>query len=212
MTDCKQMREVLDLYVDGELSPDATAAARLHLNDCTACRHAERELLLLREGVKSAVAQYRPPDHLAHWVHTRFRVSRRRRLVAALTVAAILVLTMAGAMTLPSARGFVASAMEQFAFRLDTPRTVEIQGRIVCRECELKREYGSDVMVASQGHGALETADGKIWNFMESKVSGPLLNDDSLQGKVIRLRGKIYRRAGCVEVESYEIVSSRRAS
>ena len=210
MTDCKQMREVLDLYVDGELSPEATADARLHLTECTACRQAERELLLLREGVKAAVAKYEPPDQLARWVHTRFGVSRRRRLVAALVGAAVLVLALAGTMASPSARGFVASAMEQFAFHLDTPRTVELEGRIVCRECELKRVYGSDVMVASQGHGALETPDGKIWNFMESKVSGPLLNDDSLQGKVIRLRGKIYRRAGCVEVESYEIVVSSR--
>jgi putative zinc finger protein len=212
MTDCKQMREALDLYVDGELSPEATAAARLHLNECAACRQAERQLLLLREGVKGALAQYRPPDELAQWVHMRFGVSRRRRLIAALTVAAVLVVTLAGAMASPSVRGFVASAMEQFAFHLDSPRTVEIEGRIVCRECELKRVYGSDVMVASQGHGALETPDGKIWNFMDTKVSGPLLNDDSLQGKVIRLRGKIYRRAGCVEVESYEIVSFRRAS
>jgi hypothetical protein len=207
------MRELLDLYVDGELSPEATAAARLHLTDCEACGLAERELLLLREGIKSAVAEYRAPDELTRWVHTLFRMSRRRRLVAAVTIAAILVLALAGAMAAsPAARGLVASRMEQFAFRIDTPRTVEIEGRIVCRECELKREYGSDVMVASQGHGALETPDGKIWNFMESKVSGPLLNDDSLQGKVIRLRGKIYRRAGCVEVESYEIVSSRQTS
>ena len=139
MTDCKHMREVLDLYVDGELSPEATAAARLHLNECTACRRAERQLLLLREGVKGAVAQYRPSDELAQWVHTRFGVSRRRRLVAALTVAAALVVTLAGAMASPAIRGFVASAMEQFAFHLDTPRTVEIEGRIVCRECELKR-------------------------------------------------------------------------
>jgi hypothetical protein len=212
MTDCKQMREALDLYVDGELSPEATAAARLHLNECTSCRLAERQLLLLREGVKSAVAQYQPPDQLAQWLHRRFGVARRHRLVAALTVTAVLVVTLAGSLSSPSLRGFVASAMERFAFHLDTPRTVEIEGRIVCRECELKREYGSDVMVASQGHGALETPDGKIWNFMDTKVSGPLLNDDSLQGKVIRLRGKIYRRAGCVEVESYEIVSSRRAS
>jgi len=212
MMDCKQMREVLDLYVDGELSPEAFAAAHLHLKECAACGQAERHLLLLREGVKSAVGVYRPPDELAQWVRTRMGVSRSHRLFAALTMVAILVLALAGVMTSPSVRSLVASAMEQFAFRLDTPRTVQIEGRIVCRECELKREYGSDVMVASQGHGALETRDGKIWNFMEGKVSGPLLNDDSLQGKVIRLRGKIYRRAGCVEVESYEIVSSRQTT
>jgi hypothetical protein len=212
MTDCKQMREALDLYVDGELSPEAAAAAHLHLNECMACRQAERDLLLLREGVKAAVEQHHPSDELTQWVHMRFGGSRHRRFVVALTLAAVLVITLAGVMASPTVRGFIASAMEQVAFHLDTPRTVELEGRIVCRECELKRVYGTDVIVASQGHGALETPDGKIWNFMESRVAGPLLNDDSLQGKVIRLRGKIYRRAGCVEVESYDIVSSRRAS
>ena len=54
--------------------------------------------------------------------------------------------------------------------------------------------------------------NGKIWNFMENTISGPLINDDSLQGKVVRIRGKIYRRAGCVEVHSYEIVSSGKSS
>ena len=110
-----------------------------------------------------------------------------------------------GAASHPVARGFLATLLERFAFDIDRPRTVEVVGHIICRECELKRLYGADVMVASQGHGALETADGKIWNFMENAVSAPLINDKSLQGKWVRIRGTIYRRAGCVEVQSYEI-------
>jgi uncharacterized protein YyaL (SSP411 family) len=43
---------------------------------------------------------------------------------------------------------------------------------------------------------------------MEGKVSGPLLNDDSLQGKVIRLRGasgKLKRRyrAANADIDGY---------
>ena len=210
--DCKQMREVMDLYVDGELSAEATAAAGLHLSECAACRGTERKLLLLRQGVKAAVAQHRPPEKLQLWAHSRFAVPTWRRLLPAFAVVALMVVTIGGVVQMPVVRGFAANLMERFAFRLDTPRTVELEGRVICRDCELKRVYGADVIVASKGHGALETADGKIWNFMENTISGPLINDDSLQGKVVRIRVKIYRRAGCVEVHSYEIVSSGKSS
>lgn len=208
--DCKQMREILDLYVDGELSAEANAAAGLHLAECDSCRRIERALLQLREGVKAAAAQYRPPEKLQQWVNTRFSARPKRQLIPVLA-AALIVFTLAGILQLPSTRGFAAGLLERFAYHLDGPRTVEVEGRVICRDCELKRIYGADVIVASKGHGALETRDGKIWNFMENAVSGPLINDESLQGKRVRIRGKIYRRAGCVEVQSYEIVSSGKS-
>jgi hypothetical protein len=208
MMQCKQIREVLDLYVDGELSAEALEAARLHLSECAECRRAERQLLLLREGVRKAVAQYRPSATLHRWMQARFGAAPRAgrvAIAAAVTTATVLVIV--GTMSLPVARGFVATRLERFAFNIDAPRTVEVEGHVICRDCELKRLSGADVMVASQGHGALETSDGKIWNFMENAVSAPLINDKSLQGKWVRIRGTIYRRAGCVEVQSYEVRS-----
>lgn len=62
--DCKEFREVLDLYADEELSPDAMTAARLHLAGCASCRAAERELLRLRRALKLAVSKHQPPPEL----------------------------------------------------------------------------------------------------------------------------------------------------
>jgi hypothetical protein len=205
------MREVLDLYVDGELSAEATDAARRHLSECAACRRTEQQLLLLRKGVQAAVAQYQPPPQLQQWVHTRFGASRTLHRIAVMAACAIAVIALALALSLPWGRGFVASLLERFAFQIDGPRTVELEGRVICRDCELKRVYGKDTIVASQGHGALETSDGKIWNFMQNAVSAPLIEDKSLQGKLVRIRGTIYRRAGCVEVESYQVLSARQS-
>ena len=50
MMDCKKLREVLDAYVDRELSVDATAQAEAHIAECNACRRAVENLARLREA------------------------------------------------------------------------------------------------------------------------------------------------------------------
>ena len=67
--DCKEFRELLDLYVDGELSPEAMTAASVHLSECEPCRRVKAELLVLRRALKSVVAQHQPPPELAGNVH-----------------------------------------------------------------------------------------------------------------------------------------------
>jgi len=76
--DCKEFREVLDLYADGELSPDAASAARLHLAECAPCRAAERELLRLRGALKLAVSRHEPPPQLVSAVRDISRPWWRR--------------------------------------------------------------------------------------------------------------------------------------
>ncbi len=205
MMDCKQFREVLDPHVDGELSPEASAAAQLHLSECLSCRRVEQQLLCLRSAVKAEVQRYDLPLALDQCIRTNRHYQYSKVLPAALTFAAILLAAFIG--LLPSIRSRAANLLETAAFHLDGPRTVEIEGRVICRDCELKRMYNANVIVSSEGHGALETADGKIWNFMENRTAAPLIQDKNLMGKTVRIRGKIYRRAGCVEVESYEFVS-----
>jgi len=75
--DCKEFREVLDLYVDQELSPEALSAAHLHVNECHSCRKVERQLLRLRTALKVAVTQHQPPTDLANAIQG---ITRRRWL------------------------------------------------------------------------------------------------------------------------------------
>jgi anti-sigma factor RsiW len=78
--DCKEFREVLDLYVDDELSPDAASVARLHLAECAACRVAEREMLRLRGALKLAISKHEPPPELVSAVRDTYRPWWRERL------------------------------------------------------------------------------------------------------------------------------------
>lgn len=78
--DCKEFREAMDFYADGELAPEAAAAARLHLSECAACRRAEAELLRLRRALKRTVAQHDPPPELVRRVQMLTRPRWRRLL------------------------------------------------------------------------------------------------------------------------------------
>src|ERR1044071_20933 len=62
--DCKEFRERLDLYVDGELSAESAEAARGHLKGCPSCSKAEAGLRHLRSSLKRVVNRHRPPPGL----------------------------------------------------------------------------------------------------------------------------------------------------
>jgi hypothetical protein len=206
MMDCRKFREVVDLYVDRELSPEARAAADLHLAECKSCRSVAEQLLGLRHQLKAAVTRHAPPPSLVKRVHRPLTWARWRAfgLFAALV---LLVIFTAPAYS-PQSRNYMANRLEQVAFHLDGPHSVVLEGILLCRDCELQARYGAHAMCKVTGHhGAVETPDGKIWNLMEGETSEALIHNQALLGKKVRIRGRIYRQAGCVEIESYEVIS-----
>lgn len=207
--DCKEFREVLDLYVDSELSTEAMATAGVHASECTSCRLAAGELFRLRRLIQEAVNRHQPPPGLVESVQRSLSPAVRRSGVPVLVAVLLMLLAAAVLGSTPWGRASLAGGMEQIAFQLDEPREISWEGVVVCRECELYSLYGGPKERDRQGHhGALKTAGGKIWNFMEGDKTYALIHDESLIGKRLRIRAKVYRRAGCVEVESYEILPS----
>jgi anti-sigma factor RsiW len=67
--ECKEFRQLLDLYVDGELSPEASFSALEHMETCVRCKQAQNQLLLLRQAVKRVVKQSEPPSDLVRKVN-----------------------------------------------------------------------------------------------------------------------------------------------
>lgn len=207
--DCLEFRRALDLYVDGELSPEAAASASVHGSECASCKRTEQELRRLRQAVKDAVLQLHPPAGLAGRIQQSLSPSKSRVGIAAIAAAVLLFLSMAALSGMPGVRASLADRMEEVAFHLDQPRTPVLEGEIVCRECELFAQYGFPVERDVQGHhGGLKTAEGKIWDFMESRASEPLIHDESLLGKRVRIYARLYRRASCLEVINYQVLPS----
>jgi hypothetical protein len=195
--------------VDSELSPDAMTLARVHLSECPSCRTAAEELGRLRRAVKEAVGQWDPPASLVHRVRRATSASPRRARAFIGIAAALLLASLYFLAPMSGLRLILAGGMERVAFHLDRPQTLVLEGKIVCRGCELHALYGTPDRPDAEGHhGALMTGGGKIWNFMEGEKSDRLIHDARLLGKQVRVRGRIYRRAGCLEVERYEILDA----
>jgi len=207
MMDCKNIREILDLYIDGELSPEATVQADRHLAECSACRSTVAGLKRLRQAVKVAVGQYQPTSQLVDRVR-QSTISRWTRARSWIPITAAVIL-FAALVSLFSAqvRAVVANRLEVAAFHLDDSRATVMEGKLLCRDCLLKDEYGYHAMCPTRGHhGSLQTKDGKIWNILEGEVSEELIHNPKLLGRTVRIHGRCFRRASSVEVDRYEVL------
>lgn len=221
MMDCKQFREVLDCYVDGELSAGAMAAAGAHVRECGACALAHERLNTLRQHVRDAVAAHVPPSDLQHRVRRSLRPALLRGVMGPQSLgvrfaqAAAISLGIAlwlGVMNAWRIQDAVIGAVDQAIVHLASPKTVVLQATIMCRDCELKHRHGEQTICARIGHhGAIVTSDGRIWNIVEQPGSRDLIYDKSLLGRNVRLRAKLFRDAGSIAVESYEILSHSEA-
>jgi len=206
MMDCKNIREILDLYVDGELSPEAIVQAEAHLAECVACRTTVARLNRLRQAVKVTVGQHQPTSQLVDRVRLS-TISRWRRPTTWVPVAAILLLIAVMPLFAPQIRAAVANELEVAAFHLDDSRDTVMEGKLLCRDCQLKDEFGYHAMCPLTGHhGTLQTKNGKIWNILDGQVSQDLIHNSNLLGRTVRIHGRCFRRASSIEVASYEVL------
>jgi len=206
MMDCKNIREILDLYVDGELSPEAAVQAETHLAECAACRKTVARLNRLRQAVKTAVGQYQPPSQLVAQVRQSTVFQWKRATTWVLVVATVLLVAFLGLFS-SQVRATVADGLEVAAFHLDDSRATIMEGKLLCRDCLLKDEYGYRAMCPTRGHhGSLQTKDGKIWHILDGDASEELIHNSKLLGRTVRIHGRCFRRASSVEVDSYEVL------
>ena len=206
MMDCKKLREVLDAYVDRELSPDAAAQAEAHLAECNACRNAVERLARLREAVRATAGKPEAPAHLLEHVQSSLS-PRWKRPLAIQAIAATLILAVALTLFVPSVRGAAATALDYLSLKLDDSRQIVLEGKLLCRDCQLEKEYGYHAMCPLTGHhGAIVTSDGRIWNILEGEKSRELIHNSSLLGRRVRVEGRMYRKAGSVAISDYQLL------
>lgn len=209
--DCRQVREVLDGYVDGELSEAARSATEAHLAECAACTQAAARLERLRHAVRQAVAAHEPSAALLANVR---RVTRPSWLPATLdggalgltaAAALVLILLALGAQA-PGLRFRLAEALDAAVVTLAAGASgpVTLEGTLVCRDCELEHAYGEGALCPKNGHrGAIATPDGRIWNIVEQPASRDLVHNSAWLGRTVRVRARLYRHAGTVAVEHF---------
>jgi hypothetical protein len=218
MMNCKQFRESLDCYLDGELSAEASVAADAHRKECPQCERAVMRLQEFKTAIRRTVSVAAPPPGLearireavsTPWTRSldAMRSFAPRRRALALAAVAVFILAVTVSTRAPIDIG-AANAMDRLALRLDETSSVVLEGKILCRDCELEHRYGVKASCRSIGHhGAIATADGRIWNIVEQRTSAALIHDERLLGKNVVVRGRLFRNSRALVIESYELGS-----
>ena len=208
MMTCTQFRDALDCYLDRELAPEAMAAADRHRADCPACDRLATTARELKTAVKGTVEAVDMPEGLEARVRlaTASRWTPRASLAAA--AAAVILVVLAGGVMRGRVETGAANAMDRLALRLDGSSEVVLHGVLLCRDCELEHRYGIEAPCKTVGHhGAIATADGRIWNLVEQKAATELIHNESLLGRQIVVHGRVFRGARALVVDSYQFQS-----
>ncbi|MGH9202084.1 MAG: hypothetical protein ACRD2A_12715, partial [Vicinamibacterales bacterium] len=182
------------------------------------CDRAVTHLQELKTAVRRAVSVATPPSELdariraavaTPWTRSfdTIRSFGPRRSVLALAAVAVFVLAVTVSTRSPIDIS-AANAMDRLALRLDDSSPVVLEGKILCRDCELEHRYGVKASCKIIGHhGAIATADGRIWNIVEQRTSATLIHNESLLGKNVVVRGRLFRSSRALVIESYELGS-----
>lgn len=206
MMECDRMKELIDAYVDRQLPHELAAQVKRHLTECNHCRRAAEGLTRLRNGVKIAAGEEETPAHLMERVRILLSRSRRRTL-AARAFAITLILATSLLMFLTSGRVAATTALDYLVLKLDDSRQVVLEGKLLCRDCQLQMEYGYHAMCALTGHhAAIVTDEGRIWTILEGEKFPELNHPSALRGHRIRVEGRLYRKAGSLAVGRYQLL------
>lgn len=217
MMSCEQFRESMDCYLDGELAATASAAADAHRRECRHCDRAVTGLLELRNALKQTVAAVSVPPGLEHGVRAAMGPRwlqtiglggsfMTRRPAIALAGIVVVLAGLSAAVTRPPVDASTANMMDRLALRLDDSSAVVLEGTVLCRDCELEHRYGIKASCRSIGHhGAIFTADGRIWNILEQGSSATLIHDETMFGKKVIVRGRLFRGARVLVIDSYQL-------
>lgn len=99
------------------------------------------------------------------------------------------------------------AGLAQDVKKRDLKDRVEVAGTIVCIGCTLEKEAGAEAQCtlhAKHGQG-LKAADGTLWTLIDNAKGHPVITNEKLRGKDVKILGWKYPKASYIEVSKYQV-------
>ena len=202
--DCRNARENLTWYLDGELGPETLSDLGTHLDGCASCSElSARERKFNRELRRKAPLRPIPPDLSDRISGALLRDSRpvatalqpilRLRFALAAVIALVFLVGASSSLIRPD--GVL------HAWIAPGAPVTEMAGMIVCIGCE---GQDPDHPVPHVHRNVLKSASGRFWTILETDRTRDLLASPSHWGQKVVLHGTFFERTGAVAVASLE--------
>lgn len=208
--ECIDLSVLISRYVDSELDQEEKAKVEKHLESCTACKESYVEEIQVKELVRERLPKVKAPAYLQNRIR-RMLIRKGSRpgfwqLVQSLftyqpVTTSFALAMLALLMILPAVQNL------ESHFNLEQgSKTAQLQGRIICLDCELSREVEEVVHDPATHRQGLKAEDGKIWTFVRGSSNTVLFRDQKLLSRIARVSGIVFRNSQYIYVQEYELL------
>ncbi|MBI2821465.1 MAG: zf-HC2 domain-containing protein [Acidobacteria bacterium] len=200
--DCHRLEPILDLYLDGQLSPESRSDFEQHVSNCPSCSQRLQARRTLLDRVRRSGRAVTIPPHLA----TRIRDNARSRLqgyfhIGWRWVGAIAALCLLSVLSVSLFTG-------PFLWKAGQVETLE--GRLVCMGRMLEERYRAHWDCANYGHlPVIETEGGQLWHLVNNQAAHDLaINMDDKSQPRVRMVAYVYPKEHFLEIRTYQLLQS----
>ena len=208
---CKETRERMTPYIDGELLEPHRRVIDEHLEECSSCaRRAafERNFdRILREGLVEKEVPVGVIARVRQGIAREARSSSRgffgrwvMHPLAGYATAAVLLLALLLPATLGGAPGI---GGWQTLFQAANT----MSGILVCQECDRAHMSFEEQQRCRRfnHHTSIKTADGQYWTIVHRGAGAELNERPDLRGSSVRIEAEAFVKIHTLDVESYEL-------
>jgi mycothiol system anti-sigma-R factor len=208
---CSKYASLITGYIDGELNAEQKQETKAHLADCPECESAYLSELRVKKTIKQRLPIYEAPITLQRRIRRQIASSESkpglrqllhpifvyRPLSASLSLAFLMLL-------------ILVPIYQQFRYQHDafsTSRNVEVNGEIVCLDCEVfSKEGESEVPHEGVHRAGIMTEDQRIWTFVNAPALESVLHSRESNPKKARIIGDLFPNARYMYVKNYELL------
>jgi anti-sigma factor (TIGR02949 family) len=220
---CSVVKDLLTAYVDSELSDETQAQIDAHLEECESCRKEMQAQMGVHRLLSEKLERAKADPELRNRVISKtlgqnpvnglwfFRkLSLEIRPVTGFAIAALLVFAFLSKDMFFEQQQLnpikIENASTELVSMNDGVET-SVVGKLVCVGCYLKKHYGAKHDCKLHGHKlGIVMNDGSIWSFTDTDLSDLICGDMELEGKTIRLDGKVFYSAHFIDIKNYTLM------
>ncbi|MCG8605651.1 zf-HC2 domain-containing protein [bacterium] len=198
-------------YIDGELNASQRQEIKTHLADCSECKGAYLSELRVKKTIKERLPIYEAPVTLQRRIRRQIANSESkpglRQLLHPIFVYRPLSVSLSLAFLMLLIFLPVYQQIRYQPEALSTSRNVEVNGEIVCLDCEVfSKEGESEVPHEGIHRAGIMTEDHRIWTFVNALALESVLHSRESIRKKARIIGDLFPNARYMYVKNYELL------
>lgn len=217
--ECSDYASLITAFIDHELDESEKQNVESHLKVCGPCNNSYLHEMRIKQVVNKRLKTLNAPEYLFQRIHRQLFSDEKkpsffklvqtlffyRPLAASMAVAALILIATFPTYLLSINRN--SSAQRLVTFLEQNGEAIELQGQIICIDCELPHRDAHNRTPHTLAHRTgIRCSANQIWSFLDTHDHQELLHDHKYLQKKVLVSGIAYQNAHYVYVKNYRLL------